>query len=172
MMEANNLTLQNCTEATALLYERLKEGVPGSVITDQELSHLINKDTRPNHPGYSYLTTAINRCRRSGIIWQRIRGESQIKCLNADEIIEASDSAQSRITRTAKKDILALRAASKQPVLSAERVKKIEARATLMQVVCILSNRQATERLIAGPTPTPINEYIITERLLSACTGT
>jgi hypothetical protein len=75
-----------CVESEILL-RKLKDGKPGDVLTDAELTELCGFDTSPSGgKGYSNLHTAQDRCRREyGLNWQREIGMGSIRCLQSKE---------------------------------------------------------------------------------------
>jgi len=76
-----------------LLIAKLRNGKPGDVRTDAELSKIIGMDTRPRpgNRGYGYLSTAIRHCLNLGVYWERIRNAEMIKCLMPGEINDSVD---------------------------------------------------------------------------------
>lgn len=89
--------------ATSLLVQRMKDGKPGDVITDEELTKTCGHDTRSGKRGYGFLGTAIKKCLADHrIVWKRTRGAWCIKCLGHAEIISGVESDTKKIHRTAK----------------------------------------------------------------------
>jgi len=94
---------------TSQLIERLKDGSPGCVLTDEDLSEICGKDTSVGCDGYGYLTSAIGYVlRRYGVVWKRIRGASAIKCLDAEEIVTSSEGDRKHVHRIGKRAVLRL----------------------------------------------------------------
>ena len=105
-VEARRIPVPGVSRETAALVERLKTGTHGDLITDVELSKLIGKDTRPNHKGYSNLMSAIGRCLREyRILWQRVRQENCIECVNDIGKVEVVKSKRQQIHRKARKSM-------------------------------------------------------------------
>ena len=90
--------------ATALLIDKLKEGTIGDVLTDEELTEVCDRDTRPKGKCYSNLGSAINYCEREHqIVWQRLRDANAIKCLNASETRSSAHTKRRHIYKTGKR---------------------------------------------------------------------
>ncbi len=99
--------------ATEKLIERLKAGRVGEVVTDEELTRVAGKNTRPNGDGYANLQSAIGYVsRRHQVVWSRQRGACAIKCLSADEIVTAGESDLETVHRRSKRAVLRLNIAS------------------------------------------------------------
>ena len=84
------------------LIQVLEKGKPGDVFTDEEMTAICGRDTRPNHNGYGYLQTALRYCRKNGILWERQRKEFCVKCLNSTEAIDSMDNDIKGIGRRAR----------------------------------------------------------------------
>jgi hypothetical protein len=97
--------------ATVKLTERLSNGTPGDVLTDEQLKETCGKDCRPNGQGYGSLATAIRRALTDKtLVWKRLAGQDAIKCLTAEEIDALSDSSRKhihRISRRSRRQIMA-----------------------------------------------------------------
>lgn len=85
-----------------LLIERLKTGKPGDILTDEELTAICGRNTASGGKGCGALSSAIRYCTANhGIVWQRERGASAIKCLNSSEVVNKVRSSASSIHRKA-----------------------------------------------------------------------
>lgn len=74
---------------TVKLIERLKDGIPGDEIDDDELRKTAEVGCQPNQQGYAFLMSAIRYCRRHhGVNWKRIPKGNVIRCLKANETVE------------------------------------------------------------------------------------
>ncbi len=94
----------NVTLESAKLIALLSDGQPGDILTDDEMTRVCGKNTRVHGNGYSYLQTAIRYVRRNKeLSWFRIRKANQIKCGEAIELLDRSDSDIRSIRRKSKK---------------------------------------------------------------------
>lgn len=81
--------LHLCTRA---LIQKLREGKPGDVLADAELSEVCGQDTGVHGPAYGYLQSAIRWCLNNHqIVWERQRGMKCIKCVEHAERMAVSD---------------------------------------------------------------------------------
>jgi len=95
----------NYSPITAHLISALKDGKPGDELTDADLAEVCGHPTAPGQAGYSYLATAIKYCRRyEGVVWQRIRGEGTLRCLNGVEKRGYTKGGRDRIRRQARRN--------------------------------------------------------------------
>lgn len=98
---------------TQRLIEKLKEGKPGDVLTDDELREVCGKNTRVGCEGYANLWSAIRHCdREHGVAWSRVRGAWCIKCLGATELQDEDDASNKSIHRKTKRDLRRLKIAT------------------------------------------------------------
>lgn len=87
---------------TLKLIDRLKDGHPGDVITDEQLHEVCGHRTAVNHAGYTNLLTAMRYVRgHFHKNWQRVHGAGAIKCLNSVETLDRGDSNRRMIRRKA-----------------------------------------------------------------------
>lgn len=91
---------------TVKLIERMKDGKPGDVLTDEQLEDACGRDCSPSGEGYGNLQSAIRACRREfRVVWRRIREGGAIRCLVAEEIMSGADSDRKAIHRAAKRSV-------------------------------------------------------------------
>ena len=76
---------------TNSLIERLEKANIGDVITDEELTKICKKDTRPNKNGYGNLKSALRYLlNNKKMVFERIREADAIKRLNDSEVVESA----------------------------------------------------------------------------------
>jgi hypothetical protein len=89
---------------TSKLVDRLKDGPHGAVLTDDEMTALIRRDTSPGGTGYGNLMSAIEHVIRNyRLVWHRIPNSRCIKCLSHEEASELLDCRRKHISRTTTK---------------------------------------------------------------------
>jgi hypothetical protein len=89
---------------TNSLIEKLQVAEIGDIITDEELTKICGKDTRPNQSGYGNLKSAIDYVlRNNGKVFERIRDANAIKCLQDKEKIVSIDNDLGLVNKRAKK---------------------------------------------------------------------
>ncbi len=93
--------------ATIKLIERLKKGPIGSTVTMEELNKLTGKDCSVGGDGYGYLRTACAHVSRvyGEYVWDRVRGEGMLKCLEAEEVRGVADRTRRHVHRTSRKTV-------------------------------------------------------------------
>jgi hypothetical protein len=95
---------------TAKLIEKIKDGKPGDVLSDADLTAACGRPTEPEGSGYANLMSAISYVRRMhGVVWERVRAERCIKCLNPKEILSTADASAGKIRRESMKSVQKLR---------------------------------------------------------------
>ena len=94
----------NLGDVACLLVERLKDGVPGDVISDAALGPVCGRDTAPGGNGYPALMSAIRHCWKIfGVRWKRISGRDAIQCLSPSERAEEAESDVRAMRRKARR---------------------------------------------------------------------
>lgn len=137
-----NLGVEAC-----LLVEALKDGKPGEVKTDEELTKICGRDTRPQKPGYASLGSAIRYLiKHHGIRWRRIPKANAIHVCNASELESESGSDLDSIrrkTRRTKEKIAII----KRDELNDEQKQRLFAREAQIGVIELASDRGTTKKL-------------------------
>lgn len=151
---------------TGILIERLSTGNPGDIVTDEELSRMIGRDTRPDGDGYTYLLSAIRYvCRNHGVVWSRRRGEHLLVCQDSAGALTLAQSGVQHIRRAAIRSLDVL-ATVKHNELTAEQ--RVAHRATLLQIGAIRTfSRGSTYRQLQRSTV----DVVPTKELLRAFVG-
>lgn len=76
----------------------LLSGVPGDEINDDELKQAVGFSCAPGDiKGYGHYYTAARRALSQNIVWQRVRGEGRIKCLDPNERVRWGVDRQKRV---------------------------------------------------------------------------
>lgn len=106
-VEARRIPVPGVCRETAAIIERIKTGRPGDIITDEELTKLIGKPTRPGGKGYGNLMSAIGRCiREYRILWQRIREGGCIECVSNSGKVLVAKAKRKQMYRKAKQSLV------------------------------------------------------------------
>ncbi len=85
---------------TSLIVDRLSQGKPGDVITDNDLFTITNLDCSVGGRGYPNLQSAINIVlREKSIVWERVRKTGMLKCLKSPEVAMAVSRGVTRIRK-------------------------------------------------------------------------
>jgi hypothetical protein len=138
-----------------ILISILKDGNPGDIKTDEELTKACQRDTSTGGKGQGALVTAIRYCERQGIIWQRQRKAGHILCLNGAEILNVADSAKRHIKKTSTRTLRKLAAFKSDGMTDAGRARHIQSVATFGTLAQFAGQKQLTNitepKQIPGP---------------------
>lgn len=89
-----------------ILVEKLKDGKPGDIVSDEELTKLCGKPTEPHGIGYPALMSAIRYTVNTfGVRWKRIRGEKAISVLKPSERVEEEYKSLGSIRRATRRTL-------------------------------------------------------------------
>jgi hypothetical protein len=135
---------------TVRLISALQTGKPGDEKTDAELSEVAGFPTSVGGKGYAYLCSAIRYCDRLGVVWQRVKSEGKIVCLNGGEVLARSGGDVRHIGRTARRSAgrLALVDTTSLPQQDRPRALAIGAQ---LGAIMLMSKPEATKRLASQP---------------------
>ena len=131
---------------TTLLIQRLREGKPGDIITDDELMEICGKNCAPDGAGYGYLHSAIKFVEAEGIVWGRVRDAKKIKCLEPDEVLSVGTNAFKQIARKSKRTVLQLGSLDTKE-LTDEQVTKRNAGMALSGTLAMMASHKTAKRL-------------------------
>ena len=140
-------------DVACLLVERLKIGKPGDTVTDEELSEICGRDTQNGGKGYQSLRTAINYVSQHyQVIWSRVYGGHQLKCMDSDERVALTRSGLKSIKRKATRtaNIVASIDTSK---LEPDQAKETNALAAQLGCITLFASTSTTKKLETIETP-------------------
>ena len=137
----------NCGVTACLLIEKLKDGKPGDVLTDEELRAICEKNTTPGGNGYTSLMSAINYCiANHGVRWKRIAKANAIRVSDSEDLVVESGSDLQSIKRKARR--------SKQKIaiidpseLDESSVQRLYARSAQVGAIEVFSQKATTKKL-------------------------
>lgn len=136
-----------------LLVERLKDGKPGDIATDEDLSRVCGRDTRLGGKGYQSLRTAVGYvAKHYQVVWGRVTGEGHLKCLDASERVALTRSGLKSIRRKAGRTTHIV-AAVDTTQLEPGQAKETTALAAQLGFIASFAGSQATKRLEEVETP-------------------
>lgn len=139
------------------LIDRLKTGTPGDVITDEDLTSVCGKDTRPNGKGYSSLQTAIRYCEREhNVVWRRIKGADCIKCLEWSERLEQDNKYRRHIHRTAKRSVRVVNSIDTSELKPSDQ-REVNIRTAQMMTLASMSSADMRKKLEARDIQEPLD---------------
>lgn len=143
---------------TSMLVERLKEGVEGEQITDEELSGLVSRDVRPtgeDRQAYGYLLSAMKHVLNTyGVIWEREPGAGYIQCQDADGCMQLHHRDRRHVHRVLKRNTKRLTVVDTSGMDGKQRTEfnaLLAQSSGLMQAARADATRKAIERKIGEP---------------------
>ena len=144
--------VQNRAVPTQKLIERLQHGVPGDILTDEELTEIAGYDTRPSSQGrpgkgYSYLTSAIRYVLNNhAVVWDRVRGGNYIRCVDDPDKLPLAASGLNRVRKAARKSARVLGTINIEN-LTAEQVQERNANLAITGAICQFADRKTMKAL-------------------------
>lgn len=109
---------------TAMLIDRLKNGKPNDTIDEDEWGKETNTELGTEGRNYSHLMSAIKFCEREhGVVWQRVRKTSIIKCLNASERVNVGRQKLEHIRKTGKRTVRVVASADMRELSNEEKTE-------------------------------------------------
>ena len=142
----------NYSPVTNILIQRLRDGKPGQVITDEELAEVAGYPCAAGHRGYSNLMNAIRYCECEGVIWRRLRGQKSIACQKPAEVVEQAVSDLRIVHRKAKRTSRRLIMTDTSDLTNAEKVRHS---ALVAQAGTLVMVSHGTTRTRIAETPAP-----------------
>jgi len=109
---------------SSLLIQRMKGGKPGDLLSDEELQKVSGRDCSPGGSGYGCLQTAIRHCEREGVVWLRIPGSKQVKCLEPGEVLSCGTQTLRHINKQSKRATLRLGSMDDEALSADERRRR------------------------------------------------
>lgn len=144
---------------TSLLIERLNGGVPGDIATDAELSEIAGTNVREGM-GMSALRSAMRFCLLHGVVWQRVRGEGLIECLDADGKIAYSDGQFRGICRKAGVATQVLGSINRDELTESRR-REFDARFVQAGTLFLFANGNTTRSLADRSVSKPVDQAAV-----------
>lgn len=138
--------VRNYALETNKLIQRLKDGMPGDIVTDDEMSDLIGKSTQPGGAGYNYLQSAMRYCLHQGVRWERMRKQRAIKCLDSSETLKHGERGIKLLGRAARRETRKI-GTVKRAELSQEESKRFGVVSSQLQTLTYMSSKPAAKRL-------------------------
>ena len=145
--------VKNKAVPTQKLIDRLKDGQPGDILTDEELTEIAGGyDTRPivqgrRTKGYGFLRSAIEHVRTNhALVWSRVRGAHYIKCLYDTEKQPLASAGLRRIRKAARKSAHVLATINIEN-LTAEQLQERNATLAITGAICQFSDRNTMKAL-------------------------
>jgi ribosomal protein L20A (L18A) len=132
---------------TLVLIEQLKKGKVGDVLTEEKIKEITGASVGVDQDDYGKLMSAMRHCVKSGVVWQRIRGSRCIKCLNASEILDSSQSDISAIRRRARRSTLKIQTVDVAKVPEIERPSFFRTSAQL-GAMAMFASKSSGEKLL------------------------
>jgi hypothetical protein len=133
---------------SSILVDRLKQGKPGDILTDEQLTALIGVSTKPGCKGYAFLSTAIKRClNEHKVVWKRTRGAWCIKCLIPDEIMLTAKDNSKKIHRISNRSIRMIDTVD-PATMPAEKRGEYFARSAQFGTLKLFSEKSTHEKLV------------------------
>lgn len=160
----------NYSPYTNKLIERLRQGKPGDVITDEELLAVAGYGCGANQKCYSNLMTAIKYCEGEGIIWRRMRGQKLIACQRAGEVVEQAVTDLRVVHRKAKRTSRRLIMTDTSELSSGEKMRhsSLVAQAGTLVMVSHGTTRNRIEENTPVPKALPLDAFL---RTVSECSA-
>lgn len=138
---------------TASLIDYLIKAEIGDVITDDEMTEVCGKDTRPNKSGYGNLKSALNYLlNNEGMVFERIRGSDAIKCLDSKETVISAEGDLKGMHKRAKK-VRKKTMTVDQTQLSSEDIKRLSAVSAQVGFLELISKRDTFKKLVVKELP-------------------
>lgn len=150
---------------TAKLIEVMKAGKPDQVITDVKLRDICGRETQPGAKGYTNLLAAIRFCRRHwGMQWKRQRGQNQILCLGAMEVIDTSEKELRKIGKQANLAMETLQHLNSQE-LSEDEARRRNVLMAQHGAISLCSGRKMSTRLLNDNRARPLDMQKLIEAI-------
>lgn len=150
--------------ATSLLIECLKGGESGDEVTDEELFEICHKATVSGANGYGNLQSAIRYCLRQGVVWQRVRGEDKIRCLDGPEKLARAEFDKRGIRRRAKRSVRVLGSIDREKDFDNDQDRRrFDVHFAQQSTIAVLADSYTTRKLEAKTKPEPVDRSRLLE---------
>lgn len=105
------------------LFDRLKTGKPGDVVTWDELAEVIGRPVKAGTLGYEPLRRARWKCVRDlGVVWEPVSAHDGLKCLNDSETVALGVHALGAIRRRARRSNVKMAAVNAAKLDNADKL--------------------------------------------------
>jgi len=145
--------VQNRAVPTQKLIDRLKDGKPGEILTDEALTEIAGGyDTRASvggrqGKGYPYLTSAIRYVLRNyAVVWDRVHGGNYIRCVEDPDKLSLANTGLNRVRKAARKSARVLGTINIEN-LTVEQVQERNASLAITGAICQFTDRNTLKAL-------------------------
>jgi hypothetical protein len=136
---------------TARLIERLRQGQVGDTVSDEELTELCGRNTRPDGDGYNNLLSAIRYVTRNhGVVWERQVGENYLKALDSTERLSLVERRRKHVHRTSRRAGLELPSPNADD-LTYEQRSEVLVKDAMLRCMIVGSSAKLQQRLSERP---------------------
>lgn len=130
---------------TSSLIDKLKDGKPGDTLTNAQLSTIAGANIEEKT---GYLYSAIRYCTANHkVLWQRVRGQEKIVCLNDTEILAASKGDVKRVRKLASRGQRKLYIVD-QSQLTEEQIRDFRSTVVQLGVFKLFGSKGMKDKLI------------------------
>jgi hypothetical protein len=144
--------------ATEKLAEFLREhSQVGTILTDEQLSRIAERNTSVNGDGYNFLRSAMRIVRREhGVVWRRIPHANAIECCGFSQIMQLASRGVRHIQRSARVRLEELRCAPTNGV-NDDQKREYLARIAQVGTLAEMANAGTHKKLVARNYTAPID---------------
>lgn len=140
---------------TIRLIHLLETGEIGDILTDAQLEEEAGVAVGVGERGYAYLGSAIRYCIGSGKVWQRVRGEHLIKCLDVDEIFSSAEVDLKGIKRKANRGTRKIFSIDPKDIDLA-KMTKYSTLSAQMATVAMFASKKTTTKMLENSVKEPL----------------
>ena len=139
--------IQSHHPCTMALIDVLKDGKPGQEYTNDQLES-ISGDNIEDHLGrlYSAIRYCVNHHR---VLWQRVRGERKIVCLNDAEVLGTTKSDIKKVCKLSSRSQRKLYIVDKSQ-LSPDQLKDLQSTGLQLGMFRLFGNKRVKQQLLSN----------------------
>lgn len=138
-----------------VLAARLKEGKPGDILTDVELSGIAGFAVAPDTKGGRHLLGAMRDAEAEGVVWQRVKNERQIVCQSGREILHRTLNDVKLIGRRSRRSSLRISSVNVDSLSAAEKPAAYGVSAAI-GAIALIAKPETARRMIKGAQGGPL----------------